>query len=255
MTTLKIDNKIIRVMGKCELIRFAKNINWRAIIEESINNDNDMYLDITNGCICSKKEPFSIILYPLTEDIRLLPIPEMSNSEFIEVLEYFDDNNLDKGNPQEVAQILISNEVCSDAFYQKHANIKAEKEMNIIDTNILEEQLIEEINFVYDKYEIQENKYIGLSLSLCIQDMLEKDIKLSEILYIISGTKCKNLKEFTSIVNTYGELYWQKDLDRGKLIAMSLWDKGKIVQPAINENMYNVESLCNGIWYILNEKE
>ena len=72
---------------------------------------------------------------------------------------------------------------------------------------------------------------IGLSLSLCVKDIISGKEKLNDVEYIISGIKCANEREYQEVLDEYAKTYWNDDPEHGKQIAMYLWNEQKIIQP------------------------
>lgn len=78
---------------------------------------------------------------------------------------------------------------------------------------------------------------IGLSLSFCVQDMVEDNISTDDILYIISGTKIKTYEHLTEVIEQYGKSYWKGIEARSAEIVLELFEANKILQPRlINED-------------------
>lgn len=87
---------------------------------------------------------------------------------------------------------------------------------------------------------------IGLSLSLCVRDIVEGRVELDDVEYIIAGTKISNENEFNEVCEDYKQYYWTHNPSVGKAIAEHLWNKKKILQP----RLYNFEppKIDKGIW-------
>ena len=89
----------------------------------------------------------------------------------------------------------------------------------------------------------------GKSLSLCIRDVLEGIVEEHEIHKIITSTKCPDLVSFEKILDQYSSIYWSIAPERGKSIALRLWNENKIEQPRLllKDTWYNRDILTN-IW-------
>jgi hypothetical protein len=74
---------------------------------------------------------------------------------------------------------------------------------------------------------------IGLSLSLCVADILAGKVKESEVALIVSGTKAETYDSVLNVVDGYAGTYWRSNEREGWRIAFRLWGAGKIVQPRI----------------------
>jgi len=76
---------------------------------------------------------------------------------------------------------------------------------------------------------------IGLSLSMCIKDLIDdtKAFDQADVEYIISGTMIKDLDALRDVIGIYCRSYWSKDPLRAAGIALSLWERGVILQPRV----------------------
>lgn len=71
---------------------------------------------------------------------------------------------------------------------------------------------------------------IGLSLSLCIQDIIEDKVtEWPDV--IISRAKADTLAKWEYLVDQYCILYWYKNPGRAREIANALYYEGRIIQP------------------------
>lgn len=71
---------------------------------------------------------------------------------------------------------------------------------------------------------------IGLSLSLCIQDIIEgRETEWPDV--IVSRAKADTLVKWEYLVEQYCILYWHNNPNRAREIANSLYYEGRIVQP------------------------
>ena len=77
--------------------------------------------------------------------------------------------------------------------------------------------------------------FVGVSLSLCIQQIIEGKRKLTDILGIISNTQFADDDEFVKICKGYGESYWAKDPQLAYAVAHFLRDSDCIFQPRLEE--------------------
>lgn len=77
-------------------------------------------------------------------------------------------------------------------------------------------------------------KRIGLSLSLCIAQMIAGVVKEEAVEKIITNTVAKNDKEWDVIVADYCKRYWGKNPEEAKAIFSRLLKAGKIEQPRLN---------------------
>jgi len=69
-------------------------------------------------------------------------------------------------------------------------------------------------------------KYIGLSLSLFIQWMINRDqplITVDDVKYIVTGTCAPNPHKFREVVGEYRQGAWRDSPHRAARIAWALW--------------------------------
>jgi hypothetical protein len=76
----------------------------------------------------------------------------------------------------------------------------------------------------------------GRSLSLCISDVMQHNVKEQDIALIVTSTRANNRESFVSLVDHYCESYWDNNPLWAKDIALRLYDAGKIIQPRLENN-------------------
>lgn len=80
---------------------------------------------------------------------------------------------------------------------------------------------------------------IGLSISLCVKDICEGRVKLSQVAKIISGTRCVDDESWKGLIKLYRKQYWQGHPDKAEGIFRHLLAEGKIEQPRLkNDNRF-----------------
>ena len=92
-------------------------------------------------------------------------------------------------------------------------------------------------------------KMIGLSLSLCIRDILNGIYSVHDVVKIITGTRIATMEDFDHVcydTRGYGAHYWQADPLKAKRIFMQLLLAGKIDQPRLRDEA--TPNLQNGHW-------
>jgi hypothetical protein len=76
---------------------------------------------------------------------------------------------------------------------------------------------------------------IGLSLSLCVLDVIEGKVDPNSIEKIVTGTAYPSRDEFIRGINdTYCRTYWRHNPSRAFCLALDLWDQGKLDQPRLD---------------------
>lgn len=78
---------------------------------------------------------------------------------------------------------------------------------------------------------------IGLSLSLCINDIANGKVALGDVEKIISGT-CADASQWDALLARYAELYWEDGPESRLRIARHLYREGKIKQPRLLDNSH-----------------
>ena len=76
-------------------------------------------------------------------------------------------------------------------------------------------------------------KYIGLSLSFCVRDIIEGKIAIEDVALIIAGTYAKGEASWKGLLDQYSETYWQNDPDGAKEVANTLLFTSRIFQPRV----------------------
>ena len=87
---------------------------------------------------------------------------------------------------------------------------------------------------------------IGLSLSLCIEEMVRKNIFLSGVKKIIAATNAPDESSFVGQLKTYAKSYWTEFPQEASDLAMKMYSLGRIEQPRTQGKP--VHSISNGKW-------
>jgi hypothetical protein len=82
---------------------------------------------------------------------------------------------------------------------------------------------------------------IGLSLSLCVANIITGHVKESDVQLIIAGTKADNGVAMHEVLHQYADNYWYTAPEEGLAVARRFLKAGRIFQPRI----YNYEYNCN----------
>lgn len=87
----------------------------------------------------------------------------------------------------------------------------------------------------------------GLSLSLCVKDIIEGKVDLDRVTMISTGTLFTAREQFrTTAQQNYCRTYWKKDPKRALEIALHLWDQGLLDQPRCRGK--DPEPIHDGHW-------
>lgn len=81
-------------------------------------------------------------------------------------------------------------------------------------------------------------KLIGLSLSLCITDIINGKVNKEDVSCIIAATCAKNDADMKKLMDGYSTMYWGKDSERAVEIALELFAENKVYQPRVNGDVH-----------------
>ena len=87
---------------------------------------------------------------------------------------------------------------------------------------------------------------IGLSLSLCIKDLISRKKQLSDVEMIITRTACENEEDWKSLIAEYKELHWQENPGMAERLVRLLIAKRKIQQPRLQKK--HIPCIDSGHW-------
>lgn len=82
------------------------------------------------------------------------------------------------------------------------------------------------------------SKLIGLSLSLCITDIINGKVNKEDVSCIIAATCAKNDADMKKLMDGYSTMYWGKDSERAVEIALELFAENKVYQPRVNGDVH-----------------
>jgi hypothetical protein len=91
---------------------------------------------------------------------------------------------------------------------------------------------------------------IGFSLGRCVRDIVNNDISIDDVAFIIAATNIKSEDHLDNVINVYmtepGYLLGL-DYDRCKEVAQHLWNTNRILQPRA-QGMHRHAQPENSIW-------
>jgi hypothetical protein len=91
---------------------------------------------------------------------------------------------------------------------------------------------------------------IGFSFGRCIRDIVNDQVALEDVAFIIAATMVRDEEAMLEVVDEY---LWRNDylagLDatRCKEVALALWNEGKILQPRL-QNLHRHKQPETSIW-------
>jgi len=74
---------------------------------------------------------------------------------------------------------------------------------------------------------------IGLSLSYCVRDIINGEVKLEDVEKIIAGTYIDSPDALEEVLEKYSQTYWKADPLKGRAISLQLFKSGKVEQPRL----------------------
>ena len=91
---------------------------------------------------------------------------------------------------------------------------------------------------------------IGFSLGRCIRDIVNGEVKESDVAFIIAATCIREKEQMDHVIDDYlfrEDYLWGLDETLCKEVAHSLWDNNKILQPR-REGLHRHKQPENSIW-------
>jgi hypothetical protein len=91
---------------------------------------------------------------------------------------------------------------------------------------------------------------IGFSLGRCIRDIVNGEVSIDDVAFIIAATHIKEAEQLDQVIEMYGYergYLLGLDLEKSKEVARQLWDSSKILQPR-REGMSRHMQPENSIW-------
>ncbi len=93
------------------------------------------------------------------------------------------------------------------------------------------------------------NSKVGLSLSLCISDVLRGNVDEAEIAGIVAATRAGTPLEMTQVIGECEDSFWQENPKMGTEIAWRLLAAGKVWQPGLEaDEDSQAHIVSGGIW-------
>ena len=90
-------------------------------------------------------------------------------------------------------------------------------------------------------------KIIGLSVSLCITDIINGHVNVDDVVKIIGSTRARNDDEWNAIIEIYKENYWRdKPAESEQLIRTFIAEK-RVEQPRLQHNGH-MPAIYDSIW-------
>ncbi len=91
---------------------------------------------------------------------------------------------------------------------------------------------------------------IGLSVSICIKDIVEGNISIDDVRYIYTSAR---ISDFEAMILNCQRIYWHQYPEEAATVARRLWDSGKIKVPKTEEG-YSVRK-PSGVNWVASERD
>jgi hypothetical protein len=89
---------------------------------------------------------------------------------------------------------------------------------------------------------------IGLSLSMCLKDILAGTVAEGDVTKIVTMTAAPTTADWDALGARYRTVYWRKfDGDAAIALMQRLWAQGKIEQPRLDDPEYG-HTIAGGWW-------
>jgi hypothetical protein len=88
---------------------------------------------------------------------------------------------------------------------------------------------------------------IGLSLSLCVKDIMNGVVDIEDVDLLITGTRAITRESWETVVDAYMRDYWDKNPSLAQHIVYYLEHRGRIFQPRIY-NQHAELNIAKGHW-------
>lgn len=89
---------------------------------------------------------------------------------------------------------------------------------------------------------------IGLSLSLCVAEILNDRVRLEDVQLIRTNTLARDEAEWDYVIGSYCHSYWRRDPARAREIVRILRETNRIEQPRLTGDPWSRHSISDGIW-------
>lgn len=91
---------------------------------------------------------------------------------------------------------------------------------------------------------------IGFSLGRCIRDIVQGDVSIDDVAFIITATNIHDREKLDNVIGIYctePRYLLSCDYDKSLAVAQTLWDTNRIIQPR-RQGMHRHMQPENAIW-------
>jgi hypothetical protein len=91
---------------------------------------------------------------------------------------------------------------------------------------------------------------IGFSLGRCVRDIVQGDVDIDDVAFIIAATNIHSEEQLTQVVDSYlyrDEYLYMLDETECQKVALELWNSNRILQPR-RQGMHRHMQPENAVW-------
>lgn len=91
---------------------------------------------------------------------------------------------------------------------------------------------------------------IGFSLGRCIRDIVNGDVNIDDVAFVIAATNIREREQILNVITTYElepEYLYGLDHDRCMEVAYTLWDTNRLLQPR-RQGLHRHKQPENSVW-------
>ncbi len=87
----------------------------------------------------------------------------------------------------------------------------------------------------------------GLSLSLCVAEILNGRVRVEDVREIRTNTRAITEEDWERLLDGYCRTYWRQDPERARRVVTALRESQRITQPRVDDPDYG-HTINDGIW-------
>ena len=90
--------------------------------------------------------------------------------------------------------------------------------------------------------------WIGLSLSLCVADIINDRMRVEDVVMIRANAMARSEADWNNVIESYSRHYWRQDPFRAQRVVRLLRDCNRIHQHRLEGDPLHQHSISGGIW-------
>jgi hypothetical protein len=91
---------------------------------------------------------------------------------------------------------------------------------------------------------------IGFSLGRCVRDIVNGDVSIDDVAFIITATNIREIEQLAPVINDYlvrDDYLYGLDEDTCQRVALELWNNNKLLQPR-RQGLHRHKQPENAVW-------